>query len=260
MIEIQQEIKSVLSQVGLDRTESQVYVLLLQNGLMSIKEITKELKLPRSSVHLACENLMSKGVIKVSISGKRRNFYLENPKDIEKFISYKENELLAKKTALFSVLPKLISIYTVAKEIEPIEIEELQGEDGLVEVYYRSLNQPKNSEILRFSNDPDLFTIARDRLVEYRQQRMKKKIYTRMILPESHLSEEETKDARFKMRDVRILSKKDYNPKLQMATWGNNTSITVWDKGLHSVIIQNKAIADFIRQMFEIAWEKAQNK
>ncbi|MFA6920084.1 MAG: helix-turn-helix domain-containing protein [Candidatus Paceibacterota bacterium] len=257
MIEIPQEIKKTLNEIGLDRTESQVYVLLLKKGLLSIQEITKELSLPRSSVHLACEGLLARGVAKVSMSNKRRSFYIEQPKDIEKFLIYEENELTSKKSALNSILPKLTAIYAVAKESEPIDVEELQGENGFVETFYRSLNQPKNSEVLRFGSDPDLFTIARDRLVKYREQRMKKKICSRLLQPESHLSTEEIKDARFKMREVRVLPKEFYDPKLQMSTWADNVAITVWDKGLHSVIIRNKAIADFIQQIFEIIWKQA---
>lgn len=256
MIQIPQEIKQVLNDIGLDRAESQVYVILLKKGLLSVGDITKELKLPRSSVHLACENLIVKGVIKVSITGKRRNFYIEHPKDIENFLKQQENSISSKKIALSEILPRLIATYSAEQGSEPIDIEELRGEDGFVEVFYRSLNQSKNSEVLRFGADPIVFTVARERLAEYREQRMKKKIFTRLLLPESEHSKEEIKDARFKMRDVRILPKEIYNPNVQASIWGDNVSLTVWDKGLHSVVIRNKAIAEFAKQMFEIAWNK----
>ncbi len=257
MIEIPEEIKQTLSEIGLDRTQIQVYMLLLKKGLLSIQDITNELKLPRSSIHLACEGLLARGVINVSISGKRRNFYIEQPKNIENFLTQKENEIKAHKLALGSILPKLTAFYAVSNESEPIDIEELHGEDGFVETFYRSLNQPKDGEVLRFGGDPTLFTVARDRLVKYRKEREKKRIFSRMLQPKSPFSEEEIKDAKLKMREVRILPKEIYDPKLQMSVWADNLAVTVWDKGLHSVMIRNKAIADFMRQMFEIAWKQA---
>lgn len=257
MIEIPQEIKKVLKEIGLDRTESQVYIILVKKGLLSIQDITNELKLPRSSVHLACEDLVNKGVIKITNTGKRRTFYIEHPKDIENFLLQQEKNISSKKIALEEILPRLVATYSTAKESEPIEIEELRGEDGFVEIFYKSLNQPKNSEVLRFGSDPTVFTVARDRLVEYREERMKKKIYTRLLLTESEYSKEEIKDARFKMREVRILPKEVYNPNTQTSIWADNVTITIWDKGLHSVIIKNKAIAEFMKQMFEIAWKQA---
>jgi predicted DNA-binding transcriptional regulator len=257
MLEIPQEIKKTLGDIGLDRTESQVYILLLKKGLLGIQDITNELKLPRSSVHLACENLLSRGVLQVSITGKRRSFYIEHPKHIENFVHYQENQIQTQKLALGAILPKLTALYAVSQDSDPIDIEELQGEDGFVETFYRSLNQPKGSEVLRFGGDPGLFTVARDRLKEYREERMKKKIYARMLHPQSEHSESEMKDAKFKMREVRILDKALYDPKINASIWQEYVAITVWDKGLHSVILRNKAIADFMRQMFEIAWHGA---
>ncbi len=260
MIEIPQEIKKTLKDIGLDRTESQVYILLLKKNLLGIQDITDELKLPRSSVHLACESLLDRGVLKVSVSGKRRSFYVEQPKDIQQFIEYKEKEVEMQKLLLDSILPKLTALYATNQGSEPIDIEELQGEDGFIETFYRSLNQPKGGEVVRFTGNPEQFTVMREKLKGYREQRMKKKIYARLLQQDSPFSKEEIKNARFKMREVRTLPKELYNPSVQMSIWADHTAITVWDKGLHSVIIRNKALADTMKQIFEISWLKAGNK
>lgn len=259
MLEIPQDIKKSLSDIGLDRAEIQVCVLLLKKNFLSIQEITNEVKLPRSSVQLACENLLNTGVLKVSITGKRRSFYIENAHSIEQHLSQKEKDIQSQKITLQSILPKLSAIQAIAQDAEPIEIEELSGEDGFVETFYRSLNQPKNSEVLRFTGNPETFTVAREKLKQYREQRMKKKIYSKVIHPESSQKEEEARDAVGKMREVRFLPKELYNPKVQMSTWQNNVAVTVWDKGLHSIIIKNKAFADSMKQLFTIAWNQAKN-
>ncbi len=258
MIEIPQEIQKTLREIGLDRTEIQVYILLLKQGLLSINDITKELKLPRSSVHLTCENLLKKDILKTSTTGKRRYFYVENPKDIENIINIKKNKIEVESTALHSILPKLISINSIAKESETIEIKELNGKEGFLQTFYESLDQKKGSEILRFGGDPKLFTIGRDELKKYREKRNKKGIYTRMLQPKTEYSDDEIKDAMFKMREVRILDKNIYDPTIRISTWQNKTSITVWDKGLHSVIITNSALSSFMKQMFEICWDQAE--
>ncbi len=257
MIEIPKEIKDTLKEIGLGIAEQQVYVLLLQKGLMTIQDISKNLKFPRSSVHLACEELLACGVVKVSITGKRRNFYIESPKSIEKFLEYKENDLISKKSALNAVLPRLTAMYAVSQEIEPIDIEEFQGEDGFVKTFYRSLEQKKDGEVLRFGGDPALFTVNREQLKKYREERVKKKIFTRLLQPESPESSFEIKEAPFKMREVRVLDKSIYDPNVNASVWEDNLAITVWDKGLHSIIIRNKAIAGFMKQLFEIAWDNA---
>lgn len=260
MLEIPQEINKVLREIGLDRTESQVYFLLLQKGILNIQDITNQLKLPRSSVQLACENLLSRNVIKFSTTGKRRNFYVERPKDIDNFIKYEENILNLNKMMVSSVITKLNHIYINSQKIEPIEIEELKGEEGFIKTFYDSLNQPPNSETLRIGSDPSSFIVGREQLKKFSQERMKRKIYTRLLIPNSELSKIEIKEAVYKMREVRILNKELFDPKIQMSVWQENTAITVWDKGLHSIIIKNKSIADTFRQLFEIVWKQAKSK
>ena len=260
MIEIPKEIHEKLKDIGLDRTESQVYFLLLKTGIMGIQDITEQLKLPRSSVHLACENLLTRNVLKLSIIGKRRRFYVENPKDIENFIKHKQNIIDLNRLSILSILPKLNTIFITSQNIEPITIEELKGEDGFVETYYRSLNQPPNSETLRIGGDPSLFVVGRDKLQEYSVKRRKNKIYTNLLLPDYRFSNEELKDAKFKMREVRVLKKELFNPKSQLSIWQDNTALTVWDKGLHSVIIKNKAIADTLKQLYKLAWNQAEKE
>lgn len=260
MLEIPQEIRQTLSEIGLDRTQTQVVMLLLKKNMLGIQDITNELKLPRSSVQLACEQLLERGVLKVAASGKRRSFYIEHPKAIKNYLSYEENSITTKKSSLENIIPRLTALFPTAIGAEPIEIEHLEGEDGFVEVFYRSLKQPKDSEVLRFGGDPAFFTVARDRLVKYREERMKKKIFARLLQPLSRYSEEEVKDSKFKMREIRFLQKELYDPKVNVSVWQDKVAFTVWDVGLHSVIVQNKAIADFMKAMFEIAWSGSMKK
>ncbi len=257
MLEISQEIKQTLKDIGLDRAETQVCILLLKKNMLGIADITNELKLPRSSIHLACEHLLERGVLKVSVSGKRRNFYIEHPKAIKNYLSFEENQIGIKKASLESIMPRLASLSLIALGSEPIEVEHLQGEDGFVETFFRSLKQPKDSEIVRFGGDPEFFTVARDELKGYREQRMKKKIYVRMLQPKTRYSDEEEKESKYKMREVKFLDKKIFDPKVNISVWQDKISVTVWDAGLHSVIISNKAFADFMRSMFEICWSQA---
>lgn len=254
MLDIPKEINETLKTIGLDRAESQVYFSLLKRGIMGIQEITDEIKLPRSSVHLACENLFKKNVLKMSVVGKRRGFYVEKPKDIENYIKYEENIINRNKSSINAIIPKLNTIYAFSQNIEPIEVEELQGEDGFVETYYRSLNQPINSEILRIGGDTRLFIVQKEKLKDYTEKRKKKKIYTKLLLPDYDLSIDEQKDARFKMRDVHILNKEIFDPKVQMSIWQENTAFTVWDKGYYTIIIKNKAISETLKQLYMIAW------
>lgn len=257
MLEIKSDIKNGLKEIGLDFAQQQVFMILINKGLLNIQELTNELHLPRTTVHLACESLLASGVIKVSITGKRRYFYVDNPKNIEQIVLQEENKINSKKSIITSLLPTLLATFAQSQDSQTIDIEELQGEDGFVETFNRSLLQPKNGEVLRFGGDPEKFVIARDRLKSYREERMRKKIYTKLLQPETELSKDEKSDAKFKMREVRFLPKENYNIPIQMSVWQDSVAITVWDKGLRSIIVTNKSIADAMKQIFNLLWLQA---
>ena len=73
-------------------------------------------------------------------------------------------------------------------------------------------------------------------------------------------TQDEINESQIKLRETRILPKSILNPNLHFTIWQNHVSFTVWDKGLHSIIITNKSIYNFMKMMFEIAWSQASDK
>lgn len=258
MIKIPKTIKENLKSLGFDRTEQQIIFFFLQaKKASSIADIVKVSGLPRSSIHLSVEKLLERNVLSATRIGKRRAIFLEKPERITEFIEY-ENQLITQKMKkMQQVLPELRSLFSMSGEVEKIDVEFLEGEDGFVEAFYRSLDQKKGGEVLRFSGPTEHFTKARHRLKEYGEQRRKKDIFSRLLLTESPYSEEEIKEARRKKRETRVLPKEIFNPHTHVSIWNNHVCFTVWDNGLHSIIITNKSIYEFIKTLFELAWNQA---
>lgn len=257
MIEIPQGIKQSLKGIGLDTAQIQVVFYLFKSGISLIADIATGVGLPRSTVHLAVESLIERGVLGVSASGKRRLIYIENPEKLKKFVEYEQLESQKKVSELELLMPELRSFFALRGDSEKIDVEQLSGEDGFVEVFYRSLDQDKNGEVLRFSGESERFTVARDRLGEYRERRIKKHITARMLMTDSPQAEIEKQEAKLKFREVRSLPKSMFSPNLQVSIWSGHVAITIWDSGLHSVIITNHSIAAFMKMLFEMSWNMA---
>jgi len=260
MIEIPQEIKKILKEIGLDMAEQQVVFHLFKNGVSKIADISSSVKLPRTTIHLAVENLIERNVLGVAIVGRRRMIYIEKPEKIRKLVEYEQIQVNKKMAELESIMPELRSFFAIRGEREQIDVEHLEGEDGFVEVFFRSLDQDKGGEILRIHGDTESFTVARDRLKSFGNARRKKGILARNLMTESPLSQDEINESKIKLRETRVLSKSILNPNLHFTIWKNHVSFTVWDQGLRSVIITNKSIYDFMKMMFEIAWAQASDK
>lgn len=257
MIEIPQDIKNKLKNIGLDMAEQQVVFYLFNNGLSNIADIVTGVKLPRSTVHLAVEHLIEKNVLAFTILGKRRMIYIEKPERIKKFIEYEQAEANKKMSQLESLLPQLRTFFALRGGTEQIDVEHLAGEDGFIETFFRSLEQDKGGEIMRMSGDTETFTVARDRLKGYGVARRKKGITARHIITQSPISQDEVNESRVKLRETRVLPKAILDPNLHCSIWQNHVTFTIWDEGLHSIIITNKSISDFMKMLFEMAWNLA---
>lgn len=257
MIEIPQKLKGSLKEVGFDFAEQQSIFYLFKNGISNIADIVKGVKLPRSTIHLAIEKLIERGVLATTTLGKRRMVYIEKPERIKKFVEH-EQAITAKKMAEVElILPELRTFFALRGSSEQIDIEHLEGEDGFVETFFKSLEQEKNGEVLRFSGATETFTVARERLKSYGILRRKKNITARMIIPESPMANDEKNEAKVKLRETRTLPQSIFNPNTHITIWTNHVSITIWDQGLRSIIITNKSIYEFMKMIFELAWNQA---
>ncbi len=260
MIEIPQEIRNILKDIGLDMAEQQIVFYLFKNGLSNIADIASGVKLPRSTIHFAVEHLIETNVLGTTILGKRRMIYIEKPERIKKFVEYEQLQANKKMSKLESVLPELRTFFALRGGTEKIDVEYLEGEDGFIEAFFRSLDQDKGGEVLRISGETETFTVARDRLKGYGKARRKKGISARNLITDSPMAEDEINESRIKMRETRIISKSILNPNINFSMWKNHVTLTIWDQSLHTIIITNKSIADFMKMLFEIAWGQAKDK
>lgn len=257
MIEIPKDIKTTLKTIGLDMAEQQVIFYLFKSGLSTIADIASGVKLPRSTIHVATENLLERKVLGVTKLGKRRMMYIENPEKIKNFVEYEKVIAKGKMESLESIFPELRTFFALRGEAEQIDIEHLEGEDGFVDLFFRSLDQERNGEVLRISGNVEKFTAGKGKLDGYGRMRRKKGIIARNIITESPMAKDELKESRLKLRDTRIISKKIMNPNLHCSIWKNHVTFTIWDQGLHSIVITNKSIYEFAKMIFESLWIQA---
>ncbi len=254
MLDIPVELKRNLREIGFDMNEQQVIFYLFKYGVSNIADIAKGVALPRSTIHMATEQLLERKVIASTIMGKRRMVYIEKPEKLKKYVEFEQAEAQKKLTKLESLLPELRTFFALRGESEKIDVEMLEGEDGFIETFFRSLDQDKGGEVMRISGDTETFTVARDRLKGYGVARRKKKIVARHIITESPMAEDELNESKIKGRETHVISKNILDPNLHLSIWKNHVSFTIWDEGLQSIIITNKSIYDFMKMMFEIAW------
>jgi len=115
-------IETILTELGFSGKEIKVYLEIVKSEKITASKISKNIKLPRSSVYDLIEKLLDKGLISYTIQQKKKTFQVT---DFNKFISkLKEQEKLAHLAIL-----ELNKLNVDSKESYKVEV--LEGKEGL---------------------------------------------------------------------------------------------------------------------------------
>lgn len=252
----QRNLTKELIDAGMSEAEAAVYTALLASPSMSIQEITDKVGIPRSTVVLALEKLTRTGVVNEFVYGKRRNFAVRSVEAVEHYIDDAEKEIQARRANLGQLISGLRQAHFLTSS-SVLEIEVLKGEEEYKNVYRRILKLKPGSEVLRIDVESEKFIFARDFFKEYSREKNKKKIKTRLLLPESPLGRGVRERDKQGLRETRFLSHAVYNPDSAIVLFDATVAITVWDENLETVVIQSKQVVDIFRSMFELLWINA---
>jgi sugar-specific transcriptional regulator TrmB len=243
----------VLEQLDLGGLEIQIYQLLLQNPDLNVTELATKTGVYRLKVYNALDNLQNAELI-VQTEDYNRKIELEPPAKIITKLKLKENNLSRINSDFEQLLPELQSQYYSSAR-QPIS-KIYQGRKEFLQIFHQILEETeKNGEIIVFGENVDFYKIID---MEYFREswmkpRVKKQIWVKVLVHAdnydfiSHMDKNEKE-----LRQMRILPK---NFKSPGAIWVANNKIINWNTVMaRAIVIDDKVMADFYRQMFDMLW------
>jgi predicted transcriptional regulator len=237
------KIEQLLHKLGFSVKEAKVYLASLELGMSSAQDVAKQAGLNRTTGYAVLNYLVNRGVMgKTKVRGKTR-FVPEPPERLATLIQELDQ-------AIKQSLPELQAIYN-KKETKP-KITFYEGEHAVQKVYDDTLIE-KPSEILEYNTnayfegkvsvDPD-----------YIKKRVALGICARRIAGKG--SKWDTKhrylDAK-ELAQTTIVPKENFDPKIEMNIYNNKVALLNYAENM-SIIIESKAIADAMRQAYELSW------
>ena len=237
----------ILTDIGFSKKEADIYIALLELGETAPSIIAKKTDIKRPTVYITLENLKKRGI--VSHKKKKNALYYSaiNPK-----VLLEDQNRRVKN--LEKTIPKLLTLkdrYNISPQISIFE-----GEEGVIHVMEDSLTS--TDEILCWSSAGR--ALKEDYFKEYHSQYVKKKnkknifirglfLYEKKGLQFKKLSEKEK-------REIYLIPKEKFNFENEINIYNDKLSIISY-KDKMGVIIQNAAIADTQRSIFNFAFEYA---
>ncbi len=241
------KVDQLLLKLGFSANEAKVYLAALESGVASAQDISQKANLKRTTVYSVLSYLVNRGVVgKTQVKGKTR-FVAEPPQRLLSLIN--EIELGIKKA-----LPELEAIYN-KQEAKP-KITFFEGQDAVWKVYEDTLKE-KPTTILMWNNQ-EFFDKFNDRKYSsYIPTRVALGIGAKRIAPKGS-----TWDTKHRYLDTKELSqtmivpKEIFDPHIEVNIYNNKVAFMNYAENM-SIIIESKAIADAMRQAYELSWEGA---
>lgn len=231
----------ILEEIGLQKDEIQVYLILLKLGSVTATKMASETNIYRTNVYRILESLMSKGLVNHILRNNVKYFSAASPKKILE--DYKKRQ-----ESLATLIPQLESLSNLEKE--EFKVEVFKGKEGIIAVLKYVLRERKNylvfgeegkfQEILPFYIDQLLRDIKKSGISEriLSKEEMKGKI---KLIPTSK---------------IRYLPNKYFSPSMTVV-FGDYLALFIWNEPYQAVLIKSKSMAQSYKSYFEVLWKTA---
>lgn len=242
------DILKTLKTVGLNEKEALVYKAILENGPSSPQEISRLSGLKRPTTYVILSELVYKGISFLIPYSQKKIYRVISPEELLKKVEEKIKIVREQ-------LPELQALQKSETEEKPYVLF-FDGVDGIKQIMDYKLEEVKNGEILHFMSTTskkviDLF----EGFAEYNEELLGKNISVRGISPNDPILKMYRKEDEEYNRQVKELNLQEYK---------SNVSIEIgktWVKmadfyNLQGIVIQNKTIAESLKQIFEMTWKR----
>lgn len=236
--------KKELSHLGFSETESSVYLALLELGSGSNTQVSRKAGLNRITTFEILKRLSTKGIV----SGFKM-------KGVLYFGALNPQILIKQQRESLGVLEKgLAELIQNKADYKRPKITTYSTKEGLKQIYEESLLS--KGDILTFTNSKEVKEyFGNDYVDNYVKHRVKKGIKVRGFAPSGEVGEQDKVEGVEVLREARLIPE---GHKI-------NNEIMIFDdkvallstKDEMGIIIKNQSIAESLRTVWEMLWEKS---
>jgi sugar-specific transcriptional regulator TrmB len=242
-----------LQGLGFTEKEARVYVGLLELGEATALELSQKTSLNRATTYVTLDSLGNRNLVSKITKHKKTVFCIEHPLQILDHLEREKNNVEIKISLAKTLMPELEMLEKVTGEIANVKFYE--GKEGIA-VIQKDLVRSKPKEWLSLFNLNLVlknFPVSKN---DHRQIVRKKKISGRAIaIYDSKLAVPNLPP--FPDSELRYLPlakfKLPFNADISI--FNDKVVLTSLQGKLMAVVVQNKAIADGLKLLFELAWQ-----
>jgi sugar-specific transcriptional regulator TrmB len=241
-----------LVSLGFSEKDASVYLALLSLGPSTTTEIARAAKINRTTAYPILEALAKDGLVNFIGEAKIQKFTAEAPEKVLALLENKVRNAEERLEKARSLLPELLSVYSVGSKPK---VKYYEGLDQVKEAFEDTLNS--TSDILAYAVGADMYdTLGEGYFKNYFKKRVEKGIRVRVIAPDDSDSRAIVKNDAKELRESVLVPQDKFYFSIETNIY-NNKILTVSWREQFAVIVESVEIAAAQRKMFELAWAGA---
>lgn len=245
-----------LQGLGFTEKEARVYVGLLELGEATALELSQKTSLNRATTYVTLDSLAKRNLISRVTKHKKTIFCLEHPLQILDHLEKEKNNVEIKINLAKSLMPELEMMEKVTGEKANVKFYE--GKEGIATIQKDLVrSNPKEwLEIYNLNLSLKNFPVSKN---DHRQVLKKKSLGGRALavydpkIPIPFLPPASNSERRYLP-----LAKFKFPFNADISLYNDKAVLISLQGKLMAVVVQNKAIADGLKMLFELAWQGAE--
>lgn len=246
--------KEILISLGLTEDEANIYNVLLEGGFMPARTVATRTSIGRPLTYKILDDLIIKGVVeKKDTGGKIALFAPIHPRELEKLLEKKKEDIENTKKALDESIGQMISKYNLF--IGKPNVQFYEGIEGAIKI--TSDLPTESKEILSYLDSEKVINLLPEHNEKHSKMRTQTGIHKKMIVPNSEFNISRAKGYDKNQTETRIMTGSSSFP-TAIQIYDNKISfLTLSKEKMVGVIIEDKDISQMMRNIFNSIWEKS---
>jgi predicted transcriptional regulator len=245
------QLAAKLQSLGLTDKEARVYVASLFLGPASVQRIAEQAEINRPTAYSILDELMANGLMSQTTQDRKTVYVAEDPQALERWLESQKAKLDAKKKDLKELLPELAGMERSDDDAAGMPVVRFFKDDSVQMINGYALRKAKaGSTLYTLVNVDQVVRAYPDADPSQPGGRMKKKIASRMIY--SYSQGDVVTDPKI----LRETKKIDKPVAAEIVAYDEIVDITTYESDSPTgILIESPAVAQAIRQLFELAWK-----
>jgi sugar-specific transcriptional regulator TrmB len=247
-----------LKKLGLSDKEAKLYLTSLTRGPETAPTLAKLSEIVRPTAYVIIDGLVQKGLMSSTVKGKKTFYTAESPEHLLSLIRLQKKEIEEKEREIFKLIPQLELIANIKGEKPKVRV--FEGKEGLKAVI-ESILKSKTKLIYSFMPADQLFELfpAEEHRELMASPRIKKRIKGKLLYTSKRGQIYKAKDPQ-NLREATFIDEKNFPFNCGIDIYDNNIAFYTYKGVIMGVVIENEDIANTMKTVFNMLWEKYSKK